>query len=166
MLPSLFAKLATCVDPFIYTLNQPRIRKEILRRLHLLLPPAPINPSVLGENPYYCNKPTDGPNSRRSNNCNDNNNSSRQTGSQQHQIAGQHHRRSITTSNNTRRAQPCSSLIGRVIIEENIIGPVIITNADNDLIEPIFNNLPAGDDVAVSPSQPSPNTVLHNDYFV
>jgi len=154
MLPSLFAKLATCVDPFIYTLNQPRIRKEILRRLHLL-PPAPINPSVPGENLYYCNNPTDFPNSRRSNNCNDNNNSSHRIGSQQQQIADRYHRRSITTSNNTQRAhQPCSSLVGRVIIEENIIGPVRITNADrpNDLRESVFNNLSAGDDI-VSPNQ-------------
>ncbi len=36
MLPALFAKLATCVDPFIYTLSQPKIRTQVLIRLHLL----------------------------------------------------------------------------------------------------------------------------------
>lgn len=36
MLPALFAKLATCVDPFIYTLSQPKIRTQVLLRLHLL----------------------------------------------------------------------------------------------------------------------------------
>ena len=96
------------------------------------------NPSVLEGNPYYCNNPTDFPNSRRSNNCNDNNHSSSCIGSQQQQISDQYHRRSITTSNNTRRAhQPCSSLIGRVIIEENITGPVMNANADNDVREPV-----------------------------
>jgi len=36
MLPSLLTKLATCVDPFAYALNQPKIRKELLNRLHRL----------------------------------------------------------------------------------------------------------------------------------
>lgn len=49
MIPSLSAKLVTCVDPFIYTLNQPKIRTDILRRLGLL---QSINPSA-GETPYY-----------------------------------------------------------------------------------------------------------------
>jgi len=88
-----------------------------------------MNPSG-GGNPYYYNGPTDGPNSRRPMSRNDNN-SSRRTGSQQQVIAGQH-RRSITThSNNTRRAQAYSSLIGRIIIEENIIGPVNIRNSNS-----------------------------------
>ena len=47
MMPALFAKLATCVDPFIYTLNQPKIRKEIFVRLRLL---PRMNSSVA---PYY-----------------------------------------------------------------------------------------------------------------
>lgn len=34
VIPSLLAKLATCVNPFAYSLNQPKIRKEIMRRLH------------------------------------------------------------------------------------------------------------------------------------
>lgn len=33
MLPALFAKTASCVDPFIYALNHPKIRKEIFSRL-------------------------------------------------------------------------------------------------------------------------------------
>jgi len=47
MLPALFAKLATCVDPFIYTLNQPKIKKEIFVRLRLI---PRMNSSVA---PYY-----------------------------------------------------------------------------------------------------------------
>ena len=34
MLPALFAKTAACVDPFIYALNHPKIRKEIFCRLY------------------------------------------------------------------------------------------------------------------------------------
>lgn len=34
MLPALFAKTAACVDPFIYALNHPKIRQEILFRLY------------------------------------------------------------------------------------------------------------------------------------
>lgn len=34
MLPALFAKMAACVDPFIYSLNHPKIRQEILLRLY------------------------------------------------------------------------------------------------------------------------------------
>ena len=34
MLPALFAKTAACVDPFIYSLNHPKIRQEILCRLY------------------------------------------------------------------------------------------------------------------------------------
>lgn len=34
MLPALFAKTAACVDPFIYSLNHPKIRQEILYRLY------------------------------------------------------------------------------------------------------------------------------------
>lgn len=34
MLPALFAKSAACVDPFIYALNHPKIRNEILYRLY------------------------------------------------------------------------------------------------------------------------------------
>ena len=34
MLPALFAKLAACVNPFIYSLNHPKIRQEILFRLY------------------------------------------------------------------------------------------------------------------------------------
>lgn len=49
MLPALFAKLATCVDPFIYTLNQTQVRTEIFRHLGLL---PPVNPSA-GATPYY-----------------------------------------------------------------------------------------------------------------
>lgn len=36
MIPALFAKLATCVDPFIYTLNQTKVRNEISLRLHTI----------------------------------------------------------------------------------------------------------------------------------
>jgi len=34
MLPALFAKSAACIDPFIYSLNHPKIRQEIMRRLY------------------------------------------------------------------------------------------------------------------------------------
>ena len=34
MLPALFAKSAACIDPFIYSLNHPKIRHEIIRRLY------------------------------------------------------------------------------------------------------------------------------------
>lgn len=34
MLPALFAKTAACVDPFIYSLNHPKIRQEILYRMY------------------------------------------------------------------------------------------------------------------------------------
>lgn len=34
MLPALFAKTAACVDPFIYSLNHPKIRQEIIFRLY------------------------------------------------------------------------------------------------------------------------------------
>lgn len=64
MLPAFFAKLATCVDPFIYTLSQPKIRTEILRRLHLLLSVKPqssssglttsYNPGLSTRRPVIC----------------------------------------------------------------------------------------------------------------
>lgn len=47
MLTALFAKSVTCVNPFIYTLNQPKNRIEILRRLQLLLSVNP-QPSSRG----------------------------------------------------------------------------------------------------------------------
>lgn len=53
--------------------------------------------------------------------------------SQQQPIVG--HRRSITTSNNTRRTQAYSSLIGKVIIEDNILGPVMIAQTDELRVE-------------------------------
>jgi len=31
-IPALFAKLTTCIEPFIYALNKPKIRQEIRRR--------------------------------------------------------------------------------------------------------------------------------------
>lgn len=34
MLPALFAKSAACIDPFIYSLNHPKIRHEIVYRLY------------------------------------------------------------------------------------------------------------------------------------
>lgn len=34
MVPALFAKTASCIDPFIYALNHPKIRKEIFCRLY------------------------------------------------------------------------------------------------------------------------------------
>jgi hypothetical protein len=34
MLPALFAKSAACIDPFIYSLNHPKIRHEIIRRIY------------------------------------------------------------------------------------------------------------------------------------
>jgi hypothetical protein len=34
MLPALFAKSAACIDPFIYSLNHPKIRHEIFRRIY------------------------------------------------------------------------------------------------------------------------------------
>ena len=34
MLPALFAKSAACIDPFIYSLNHPKIRQEIMQRLY------------------------------------------------------------------------------------------------------------------------------------
>ncbi|XP_059352548.1 rhodopsin, GQ-coupled-like [Daphnia carinata] len=34
MLPALFAKTAACVDPFIYSLNHPKIRQEIIYRIY------------------------------------------------------------------------------------------------------------------------------------
>jgi len=51
MIPALFAKLATCVDPFIYILNQTQNRNEIFR--HLRLPPS-VNLSARAT-PYYQN---------------------------------------------------------------------------------------------------------------
>lgn len=38
MIPALFAKLATCVDPFIYALNHPKNPTETFRRLRHLIP--------------------------------------------------------------------------------------------------------------------------------
>lgn len=49
MLPALFAKLATCMDPLIYSLNQPKVRNEIMRLLHLV-PPTVVNSSTR----YHC----------------------------------------------------------------------------------------------------------------
>ena len=60
MLPALFAKLVTCVDPFIYTLNQPKIKAEISLRLHTLLPPDVNSPFEVAAAavPYYNNRPS------------------------------------------------------------------------------------------------------------
>lgn len=49
LIPALFAKLATCVDPFIYALNQKNIRIETFRRLNLV---PHVDPSA-GATPYY-----------------------------------------------------------------------------------------------------------------
>ena len=49
MIPALFAKLATCVDPFIYILNQTQNRNEIFRRL-CLLPSVNLSARTT---PYY-----------------------------------------------------------------------------------------------------------------
>ena len=49
LIPALFAKLATCVDPFIYALNQKKIRIETFRRLNLV---PHVDPSA-GATPYY-----------------------------------------------------------------------------------------------------------------
>jgi len=49
LIPALFAKLATCVDPFIYALNQKKIRIETFRRLNLV---PRVDPSA-GATPYY-----------------------------------------------------------------------------------------------------------------
>lgn len=49
LVPALFAKLVTCVDPFIYALNQQKIRTETFRRLHLV---PTVNPSA-GATTYY-----------------------------------------------------------------------------------------------------------------
>lgn len=40
MMPALFAKTAACVDPFIYSLNHPRIRQEILFRFYNCFVPS------------------------------------------------------------------------------------------------------------------------------
>jgi len=32
MVPALFGKLATCIEPFVYAFNQPNIQKEIRHR--------------------------------------------------------------------------------------------------------------------------------------
>ena len=53
MFPALFAKLATCMDPLIYSLNQPKVRNEIMRRLHLI-PPTVVNSSTRY---HYCAVP-------------------------------------------------------------------------------------------------------------
>lgn len=37
MLPALFAKLSACVNPIVYTLSHPKIRKEIFRRWYCLM---------------------------------------------------------------------------------------------------------------------------------
>lgn len=37
MLPALFAKLSACVNPIVYTLSHPKIRKEILRRWYCFI---------------------------------------------------------------------------------------------------------------------------------
>ena len=45
MIPALFAKSAACVDPFIYALNHPKIRKEIFNRVYrrIFHPPTTIS---------------------------------------------------------------------------------------------------------------------------
>lgn len=57
MLPALFAKLSTCVNPFINILSQSLIRMDIYRRLQLMSAPLITNPSgSAGEynnSPYY-----------------------------------------------------------------------------------------------------------------
>jgi len=108
MVPALFVKLATGVDPFIYTLNQPKIRKEILSRLGLL---PPVNPSAGVATPYYL---TDGFSRRVTNH-----NSSRHriTGSLQQPITTGC-RRSNVTPNIPIRAPPYSSLIGDRVINQ------------------------------------------------
>ena len=124
MLPALFAKLATCVDPFIYTLYQPTIRKEILSRLGLL---SSINPSAGVATPYYL---TDGFSRRVTNH-----NSSRHriTGSlQQPIITG--YRRSNVTPNILIRAPPYSSIIWDSVIAEG----TVINQRDTPITE-VFN---------------------------
>lgn len=46
MLPAMFAKSASCIDPFIYSLNHPKIQREIAVRLYrrfVLRPPGMSN---------------------------------------------------------------------------------------------------------------------------
>ena len=121
MLPALFAKLATCVDPFIYTLNQPSIRKEILSRLGLL---PPMNPSAGVATPYYL---TDGFSRRVTNH-----NSSRHriTGSLQQPITTGC-RRSNVTPNIPIRVPPYSSLIGDRVINQRDTPIIEGFNRDN-----------------------------------
>jgi len=121
MLPALFAKLATCVDPFIYTLNQPTIRKEILSRLGLL---PPMNPSAGVATPYYL---TDGFSRRVTNH-----NSSRHriTGSLQQPITTGCRRSNVTT-NITIRVPPYSSLIGDRVVNQRDTPIIEGFNRDN-----------------------------------
>lgn len=37
MIPALFAKFSACVNPIVYTLTHPKIKKEILRRWHCFM---------------------------------------------------------------------------------------------------------------------------------
>lgn len=59
-LPALFAKLATCVNPFIYTLNQTKIKAEVSLRLHTLIPTGVNSPADAAAvaAPYYSNRPS------------------------------------------------------------------------------------------------------------
>lgn len=47
MLPALFAKLAACIDPFVYSLNHPKIRFEIMCRLQNYLYPTKTEDTTL-----------------------------------------------------------------------------------------------------------------------
>ena len=126
MLPALFAKLATCVDPFIYTLYQPTIRKEILSRLGLL---SPMNPSAGEATPYYL---TDGFSRRVTNHISSRH---RITGSlQQPIITGC--RRSNVTPNIPIRAPPYSS----IMMGDSVIAEGTIINQRDTPITEAFNS--------------------------
>ncbi len=43
MIPALFAKMSACVNPIIYTLTHPKIKKEILRRWHCFISSRTLN---------------------------------------------------------------------------------------------------------------------------
>jgi len=56
IVPALCAKLTTCVDPFIYTLNQPKVRNDISLRFRAFFPSSDVDFSAgVAAAPYYNN---------------------------------------------------------------------------------------------------------------
>jgi len=54
MIPALFAKSAACIDPFVYSLNHPKIKAELFSRFRRLFVSSPRDTNPFSESEHMC----------------------------------------------------------------------------------------------------------------